>query len=63
MSPAVGAGPSAEAKAMEAAPPWPPELFAPPWPPEMSAPLWLPELPVPPWFPEPVGSPFGACLS
>ncbi len=62
-SPVRGAGPSAEAKAkaMEAAPPWLPEISAPPWFPELPIPPWLPELaaptcppeiPAPPWFPE-----------
>ncbi len=46
-SPAVVAGPSAEAKATEAVKPWHPKLPALPWP---------LELPAPPWFPESFGS-------
>ncbi len=36
----VGAGTSAEAKATETSPPWPPELSAPPWPPDPPVPPW-----------------------
>ncbi len=38
------------ARAMEAAPPWPPESPVPPWLPGLPAPPWVPEW-VPPLWP------------
>ncbi len=51
MAPAVGDGPSVKAKAMEAIPPWAPELPVLPWLPGLPAPPWHSELSDPPWSP------------